>query len=813
MSTPFPLAGVTVADLSSGIAGAYCAKTLVDAGAAVVKLEPPDGDPLRRQAVGRRLGVGEDGALFQFLASGFRSVVVDPADPEAAEAAVAQADAVLWSPGTPLAEHERLQPGRLQRLAPHAPVVSITPFGLDGPWAGRPWSELTLQAWGGGVWHRGDPDRAPVMVGGRLGEWAAGAVAAIGLLLARETARRTGAGQLVDVSILESIALTHTGMYPVTFRSVAGRPFQASRRANLPGIEPTKDGWVGFMVVTGQQWQDFCVVIGRPEWMDDADLAQMNGRQARAAEVRAAIREYTTVHTTAEVIEQATLLRVPVAPLGDGATVTGFDHFVERKAFVRNARGGFLQPAPPYRLPADRLPADPPPPPLLGEHTAAVATGRPVDPADTINRHRVASGGDAADGQLPLAGLRVADFTMFWAGPIVGSILAAMGAEVIHVESPSRPDGMRFMSAKAPPEDGWWEWGPLFMAGNTNKLGVTLDLNTERGGDLAIDLVRRCDVVLENFSPRVMDGLGLGWKRLSAVRPDLVMVRMSAFGLDGPWRDRTGYAQTQEQVSGMASVTGWPDREPMVPNGPCDPLAGLHATIATLVALEHRRCTGDGVLVDVPMVGSALNVTAEVSIEWSAYGHLLGRLGNHSPIAAPHDLYRTAERDSEGRQDCWVAIAVTDDDQWRALQSALGHPAWAAADTLGTAEGRLAAVDALDAELAAWCSARSSDEIVDALWAAGVPVGRVVPAHEIEEVPQLQARGYFETLDHPVAGRARYQGFPARLSRGPAVLHRAPSPTLGRDNAIVLGGLLGLSADDVADLAAAGVIGQTLRTN
>lgn len=801
MAPARPLDGLTVVDLSYGIAGGYCTKLLVDGGARVVKLEPPDGDPLRRWAIGATVPPDEDGALFQFLACGKESVVVDgEAGIGHALELVRAADAIVWSPGTVLTQHPELGPAALRGLAPHVPVVTITPFGLDGPWADRPWTEFTLQAWGGGIWHRGEPDRAPVQVGGRIGEWGAGAIAAVGALTALGVAEQTGDGQLVDVSILESIALTHTGMYPVTYQSVAGRPFQPYRRLNLPGIEPTKDGYVGFMVVTGQQWQDFCVLIGRSEWMADPQLAVMTGRAEREHEVRAAIREYTTAHTTAEVVELASMLRVPVAPIGDGTTVTAFDHFVERKAYLKNPRSGFLQPSPAMRLPAGEAPLDPAPPPRLGEHTHTVVIAPRPRRSPTV----------AGPPRLPLDGVRVADFTMFWAGPIVGSILAALGAEVIHIESPTRPDGMRFMSARAPGDEQWWEWAPLFMAGNTNKRGVAIDLQQPRGRELALQLVGRCDVVLENFSPRVMDNLGLGYDAVRAVRPDVVMVRMSAFGLDGPWRDRTGYAQTQEQVSGMASITGWPDREPMIPNGPCDPLAGVHATVAVLLALAHRRRTGAGMLVDVPMVGGALNAASEVAIEYSAYGQVLERMGNRGPAAVPQNLYRTADTDEHGRADCWVAIAVADDAQWRGLRRALGEPAWAGDRRFDTADGRRAAHDELDQRLGEWCATRSTDDVVTALWSADVPVGRVVPAHEIDRVEQLVERGYFEELDHPLAGRARYQGFPARFSAGPDRLHRAPSPTLGGDNDAVLVELLGIGDDERAALRAAGVIGESL---
>jgi crotonobetainyl-CoA:carnitine CoA-transferase CaiB-like acyl-CoA transferase len=794
-----PLVGVRVVDLSSGIAGGYCTKLLADAGADVIKLEPPAGDPLRRHALGAELGEDEDGALFQFLSCGKRSVVVEPGDEARAEQVVASADAVVWSPGTPLAEDPAFNPQALLKVASQAPIVAITPFGLEGPWAGRAATEFTLQAWGGGMWFRGEPEHAPLQVGAAIGDWAAGTFAAVALLLARHRAQQTGVGELVDLSILETIAITHTSMFPITFRSVAGHPRFPQRELMIPGIEPTRDGFVGFMVVTGQNWLDFCVAIGRFDWMDDSSLALLEGRVSRAAELRRGIQEFTLARTTQEVVEHVSLFRVPVAAVTNGASITTFDHFNDQKWYVPNPRGGFLQPAQPYRLPAEAL-SDPLPPPRLGEHNAEVTRSKPVP--------RGSRNGEAVP--LPLAGLRIADFTLFWAGPIVGSILAAMGAEVIHVESPRRPDSMRFQSARSPDEDQWWEWGPMFMATNTNKKGIAVDLQTDEGRAVALALVRECDVVLENFSPRVMNALGLDDETLTEARPDVILVHMPAFGLNGPWKDRTAYAVSMECVAGMAWVTGRADGEPVVPGGPCDPLAGLHATIATLLALEHRSQTGEGMVVEAPMVGGALNVGAEAVVEYSAYGHVMNRAGNRGPSATPQNLYKTADVDGDGRQDSWVAIAVATDEQWQRLKEALGHPTWSSDSALDTFEGRRARQDDVDAELAEWCSTRPTSEILGLLWPAGVPVAEVVPTHAIDDVDQMQARQYFETGEHPTVGRVVYQAFPARFSGGPSRFHRSPSPTLGRDNDLVLRDLLGMSAEEIDALREKKIIGEAM---
>ena len=223
-------------------------------------------------------------------------------------------------------------------------------------------------------------------------------------------------------------------------------------------------------------------------------------------------------------------------------------------------------------------------------------------------------------GALPLDGLRIIDFTAFWAGPAATHMLAALGADVVKVESVQRPDGMRYTTTP-PRAEQWWEWGPVFHGANTGKRGITLDLNDPEGLALAKRLVAGADAVIENFSPRVMENFGLDWDAVHAVNPRAVMVRMPAFGLDGPWRDRTGFAQTMEQITGMAWVTGFADGPPLIPRGACDPLAGMHAVFALLVALEARDRTGEGMLVEVTMVEAALNAAAEQVVEHSADGH------------------------------------------------------------------------------------------------------------------------------------------------------------------------------------------------
>src|SRR5581483_4850055 len=219
-------------------------------------------------------------------------------------------------------------------------------------------------------------------------------------------------------------------------------------------------------------------------------------------------------------------------------------------------------------------------------------------------------------------------------------------------------------------------------------------------------------------------------------------------GLDGPWRDRVGFAQTMEQISGMAWLTGFRDGPPVIPRGPCDPLAGMHAV------LEHRRRTGEGQLVEATMVEAALNAAAEQVLEWQASGTLLQRDGNRSPLAAPQNLYACRGEEQ------WLALAVATDEHWSALCDAMARPAWTADPELATRAGRRARHDALDRGIAAWCAERDLGEVVDELVRRGVPAAPVVPARAVDRNPQLRARRFFEPVTHPVTGTHELPGLP-----------------------------------------------------
>ena len=788
------LSSVRVLDLSDSIAGGYCARLLSGAGAEVVKGERPGGSSLRRWSAAGPGSVAT-GALFSYLHGGHASV---EADDRTVAALLAGADVVITDldgPGP--------APAALAVADPGLVVASITPYGLTGPYAGRPGSELTVQADGGALAVRGHPNRPPIQAGGQSTEWLAGVYAAVGALAALRRRDRSGLGGLVDVSWAEVASLSCTLFADIT-DSLAGRPDLAlrpvARSLETPSVEPTADGYVGFNTNTAQQFSDFLVLIGRTDLMDqDPPWSNLGTRLQRWDEWNAIVHEWTTARSTADIVDAAALLRIPAAPVTDARSVLNVDHFVERVVFQDDPGGAFRLPRRPWRIDGEEIPpARPAPSP--GGAPPAWAARPPAQPGGS----QAQPGGSpaqpgGADAALPCAGLRVLDLTTWWAGPAASGLLAGLGADVVHVESTSHPDGMRMTGGMFAPRDRWWELSGFFFSVNTNKRDVTIDLNEPEGRRLLLQLVAGADVVMENFSPRVLERFDLGWDVVRAVNPQAVMVRMPAFGLDGPWRDRPGFAQTMEQVTGLAWLTGHADDQPRIQRGPCDPNAGMHAAFATLVALHRRARTGRGCFVEVPMVEAALAIAAEPVLEWTAYGNLMERTGNRSPRACPQGVYPClgVER--------WLAVSVLDGVQWEGLTAALGHPVWSKDPELSTWAGRRRAEERIDQALAAWAAEQDVEGAVDTLRAHGVPAAPAWDPRRVSEHPQFRARGFYETVDHPVAGRHAVPTQPFRLS-GLDRWVRTAAPTLGQHNAQVLGEA-GCDGAELRRLEEAGVIG------
>lgn len=412
----------------------------------------------------------------------------------------------------------------------------------------------------------------------------------------------------------------------------------------------------------------------------------------------------------------------------------------------------------------------------------------------------------------PLEGIRVIDLGRVWSGPLATRLLGDFGAEVVKVESlagrgeyagaAARQRSMAQDFPAGQPGAHPWNRASMFNDLNRNKRSLTLDLSRPAGVAVFKRLVRTADIVVENYTPRVMANFGLDYPVLSGIKPGLIMLSMPAYGLDGPYRDFPGYGNTIEPVAGITNLIGYAGEGPH-PLGMIagDVLAALHGVSAIMTALWHRQQTGTGQHIDLSQAETQTAVIGDHILGQGMNGHSQGRIGNSHPYLAPHGCYRCKGNDA------WVVIAVSTDAEWRALCRALGNPAWCHDERFADQQGRWQHQDALDAMIERWTVERNHHEVMRLLQGEGVPCGPALNGREVLDDPHLQARGFFVDIPHREAGTHRYAGVPVALSQTPAAF-RLPAPCLGEHNAEVLREL-GLSEAEITALETEGVIGDT----
>ncbi len=401
--------------------------------------------------------------------------------------------------------------------------------------------------------------------------------------------------------------------------------------------------------------------------------------------------------------------------------------------------------------------------------------------------------------KLPLADVKVLDLMWVMAGPAGSRVLADYGATVVHVESTHRFDTARTLQ---PVHKG--DFGPessaLFQDVNAGKLGITLALDKEEGRAVVRDLVRWADVVTESFSPKAMRAWGLHYQALREIKPDIIMLSSCLMGQTGPLARFAGFGNLAAAISGFFNLCGWADRPPSGPFGAyTDYVAPRFTAVSILAALEYRRRTGRGQYIDQSQGESALHFLGPALLDYTVNGRVQSRLGNYDPQIAPHGVYPAAG------DDRWVAIACRDDDQWRVLTSAMGHPELAQDKRFATLGLRLENHDELDQLIGQWSRTLHAERIEELLQSVRVPASVVQNSAEMYRDPQLKHRGHFVRLDHPTYGHTVVENSRIKLSRTPARVERA-APTMGRDTQYVLAEILHYSDDKITELATAGAL-------
>ncbi|MFA5056045.1 MAG: CoA transferase [Dehalococcoidia bacterium] len=413
--------------------------------------------------------------------------------------------------------------------------------------------------------------------------------------------------------------------------------------------------------------------------------------------------------------------------------------------------------------------------------------------------------------RLALGGVRVIDLSQVFAGPYATKLLADMGAEVIRIECAARSGRGGSLPRMKPGGD----FGASFPGGDTgehsynrfayynevnrNKYAITIDLSKPRGVDVFKRLVTISDVVVENFSPRVMHNFGLDYAVLKDINPKIIMISISAYGQDGPYRDCVSYGEGIEAMSGLSKLTAYPDGAPLKPGvAYADAAAGLHAAFAIMAALRYRQNKGVGQYIDLSMREALTPLLGEACMDYQMNHRPVRPIGNQHPKIAPHGCYRAKGNDK------WIAIAIESDGEWQALREAMGDTTWSRDGKFDTNDGRLAHRDELDELIGNWTSACDNIELAEILQSHGIKAGAVLDAAELVNDPHLKERGFFTEIEHPEAGKHILPGISWKMSHTHGRIER-PAPCFGEHNRYVLGELLGMSEADIEELAQAGV--------
>ena len=816
---------IRIVELAGSPAGAYAAKLLADWVGPVTLIGPDDtrnpgpGPGSTAPAThGARAAASADPAAHNWrtLPPGGAVRYLDRAkaagERERIAELVAAADVVIESsspaPLTPqvpaLAAGDAAVADRVDGLI----QLRISPFGSDGPYASRPATDAVVDAAAGHVLLTGDPGREPLQGPAFQGAYAAGLHGAIGVMaaLAARSTDPERRGQVVEVSQLEVMVslhqftllrYTHNG----DVLSRLGNRYAGP--GNPIGAFACADGWISLTVPRDDQLErllaaaDLVHLLGEPGIESTYDLMH------HPTLLDAHLRPWLAGQPVDEVVELLQTMRVPAAPIRTMAGLVDDPHLAARRFWQLDA-DGVREPGPPFSLSGHpwrtAVPESPPP----GTDAPGASAGR--GPATAAARPDT---GPASAG--PLDGVRVLDLTRVWAGPLATRILADLGADVVMVEAPwaRGPAGIdrssvlatRYYPDNDPGSEHWNRIG-FFNKYAINKRGVALDLSRPEARPAIEGLVRWADVVIENYSPRVMAQLGLDEARLAELNPEVVYVTMPGFGRSGPARDHVAYGPMIDGHAGLAVLQGYRDDE--VRKGGVawpDPVSGMHAAFGVLIALADRdaaRRLGRApraATIEVAQLEATINMVGHAVIDRQLRGQEAPPPGNRHPYFAPQGVYPCTG------DDRWICLAVTGEEAWAALcELASLPPAWQGWDRAARAERH----DEIDAALASYTGNWDGPALVDRLDGAGVAAALVADAADVMGDPHLAAREAFVEIAHPAAGTHRWPRTPIRLSRTPVGYRRA-APTLGQHNHEALTGLAGLDDAAVDRLAELGV--------
>ena len=806
-----PLSGVRVLDLTDDF-GLLAGQMLADLGAEVIQIEPPGGaDARRRGPFAGGEGDPERSLHWWAYCRGKQSAVLDLGSPEAPTRLAHLLDRVdvsieSFSPEV----REKLGLDRAALAASHPELVhaSITPYGTEGPKADWRGTDLTLWAAGGPLLLQGDDDRPPVRIGVPQADLHAAADAVVGVLLALRARRASGLGQHVDVSIQQSsAAATQSGLLSfhagdTSLKRMAGGSRNGSLETRF--VYPALDGYVSITHVFGsgvgpliRKLMEYIYDEGGcdaetrdKDWVGYL-VKLLSGEEpwSEFERVKRVIADFTGARTREELERAAVERGLVMAPIRGIDGVVHNEHlrargyWVEAETPLPGLR--VLQPGPFARLSASPVGASRPAPRIGADngHLARVA----AEP----RRPRAAS---ARSRPPPLDGVKILDLSWVIAGPRITRTLADFGATIVRIESSRRTDTARTLRPFPNGEPGK---SVLFHSLNVGKKMMSLDLRSEAGREVFLDLVGWADVVVESFSPRAMKSWGLDYEALREIKPALIMLSSSLMGQTGPRSGFGGFGNLAAAVTGFYDLTGWPDRSPAGPWGAyTDYVSPRHGAIALLAALEHRERTGEGQYIDLCQAEAAIQFLAPAILDYTVNGVVQTRSGNEDREMAPHGVYPVVGGDR------WIAIAVRNDADWGRLCELMGRPDLLEDERYARSGARLNRREELDQLLADWTIEQEPFELERRLQEGGLAASVVQGPEDLSQDEQLVHRGHFCRVEDADRGEAVIEGCYFGLSETrPRTV--GGYPELGCDNYEILTEILGYDDERVAELAVA----------
>jgi crotonobetainyl-CoA:carnitine CoA-transferase CaiB-like acyl-CoA transferase len=783
-----PLAHIRVVELTD-LRGAFAGRILADLGADVLKVEPSAGDAgrLRPPFAGGR--PAPDRSLpFLYRNANKRGARLDLHDADGWHRFLelcAHADVLVENLG-PAARTHGLAADEVQARHPHLVHVAISDFGSSGVRASWRLEALPAFAASGALFACGFPDRPPCWLPGHLAHDCASVFAVAGALAALLDRARTGRGQTVEVSVQEAaINGIHPWAIPLADYVTRYPMLPRNPTRNADGayhVFAVQDGWVRVLPGSPRQWRAFVALLGTPEALAGPEWEVALFRLANADVIRLLAAEAMASRTQADVLAAGRALDVPIVPVNRPEAFVAEEQTRRRGFFLRTdmpggiaapmARGPFNFSATPVTL---RRPAPAPSDDDAGRFTPLATPS--------------AAGGDE---RPVLAGVRVVNLGVGVAVPEAGWLLAELGAEVVKIESRANLDFLRRVTVEPDEPDRSLQ----FNDSSRGHLGVALDLGTAHGRQLALALCAAADVVIENNRGGVVQRWGVDYDDVRTRRPDVIYCASQAFGRGGPLGQASAYGPLNSAFAGLTWLWNHPDAP--YPGGSSlnhpDHVAAKLVVVTILAAIEHRRRTGEGQLIEMSQAEVAAYFVGEMYLEEACAGRPATQSGNAVEWACPHGVY-PARGD-----DRWVAIAVLGDDAWSRCARVLGvsEPRFA------TLAGRLAAREEVDARVSAFTRERDAADVASVLQDAGVSAMPVMHGEDLRADPHLAARGGLVTVTHAEMGPTRHSGNPLRFSRTP-ITTAGPAPRLGGDTADVLGRWLGMGEDAIARLVADGV--------